>query len=124
MPRGTWQSALTRSNTECWRPSPNCLPFHALPGAEGRRPAKDQKVLFEWLEKGRVEGRLEAERELVRRLVAGRFGDAAAEDFVAVLADISDSDRLAAIAAGVFTCETVVELVKLAHGDTTPPERA
>ena len=85
----------------------------------------------EWLEKGRVEGRvegrmegrlegrLEGERELVRRLVARRFGEGAAEDFVAVLAGISDSDRLAAIAAGVFTCETVAELAKLARGNAT-----
>ena len=53
----------------------------------------------EWLERGRVEG----EREMVRRLVARRFGEGAAKDFVPVLANISDPDRLAAIAAEVFT---------------------
>ena len=75
----------------------------------------NQEWLEKGLEKGRVEGRLEGERELVRRLVARRFGEGAAEDFVPVLAGISDSDRLAAIAAEVFTCETVAELVRLAH---------
>ncbi len=67
----------------------------------------------EWLERGRVEG----EREMVRRLVARRFGEGAAKDFVPVLANISDPDRLAAIAAEVFTCETVAELVEWARGD-------
>lgn len=79
----------------------------------------------EWLEKGlekgraegRVEGRLEGERELVRRLVARRFGRGAAEDFVSVLAGISDSDRLTAVAAEVFRCATAVELLEWARGD-------
>ena len=79
----------------------------------------NQEWLERGLEKGRVEGRLEGERELVRRLVARRFGQGAAEDFVPVLASISDSDRLAAIAAEVFTCETAGELVKRARGDVT-----
>ena len=79
----------------------------------------NQEWLERGLEKGRVEGRLEGERELVRRLVARRFGQGAAEDFVPVLASISDSDRLAAIAAEVFTCETAGELVKWARGDVT-----
>ncbi|MDE2875269.1 MAG: Rpn family recombination-promoting nuclease/putative transposase [Gemmatimonadota bacterium] len=83
-----------------------------------------EKGLQKGLQRGLEKGRLEGERELVRRLVADRFGDGAAQDFVAVLADISDSDRLAAIAAGVFTCETVVELVRLARGDATALERA
>ncbi len=68
---------------------------------------------------GREEGRLEGEREMVLRLVARRFGEEAAEDFVPVLADISDSDRLAAIAAEVFACETVAELVERARGGGT-----
>ena len=79
----------------------------------------NQEWLERGLEKGRLEGRLEGERELVRRLVARRFGERAAKDFVPVLASISDSDRLAAIAAEVFTCETAGELVKWARGDVT-----
>lgn len=51
-------------------------------------------------------------------------GDWNSESGIRMLADISDSDRLAAIAAGVFTCETVVELVRLARGDATALERA
>ena len=73
----------------------------------------------EWLERGLEMGRLEGERELVRRLVARRFGERAAKDFVPVLAGISDSDRLAAIGADAFTCETAGELVKRARGDGT-----
>jgi len=78
-----------------------------------------EKGLEKGLEKGRREGRLEGERELVRLLVARRFGRGAAEDFVPVLAGISDSDRLAAIAAEVFTCETAAELAERARGDGT-----
>ena len=83
-----------------------------------------EKGLERGLQRGLEKGRLEGERELVRRLVARRLGEGAAEVFGPVLADISDSDRLAAIAAEVFTCETVAELVKAAHGDANAPERA
>ena len=71
----------------------------------------------EWLERGLAKGRLEGERELVCRLVARRFGQGAAEDLVPVLANISDSDRLAEIAAEVFTCKTAGELLEWARGD-------
>ena len=60
------------------------------------------------LEKGIERG----ERELVLRMVARRFGSGAADDLVPVLAGISDSDRMAAIAAKVFEFETVEELVE------------
>ena len=56
----------------------------------------------EWHAKGHLAG----ERALVRRLAARRFGQGAVEDLVPVLEDIADSERLAAIAAAVFTCET------------------
>ena len=68
------------------------------------------------LAKGIEQGRREGERELVRRLAARRFGQGAAEDLAPVLADISDSDRLAAIAAEVFTCETAGELIEWVRG--------
>lgn len=79
----------------------------------------NQEWLEKGLERGRREGRLEGERELVRLLVARRFGRGAAEDFVPLLASISDSDRLTAIAAEVFTCETAAELAEWARGDGT-----
>ena len=60
------------------------------------------------LEKGIKKG----ERELVLRMVTGRFGSRAADNLVPVLAGISDSDRIAAIAAKVFEFETVEELVE------------
>ena len=79
-----------------------------------------EKGMEKGLQKGRVEGReqgrLEGERALVRRLVARRFGEEAAEDFVPVLAGISDSDRLTAIATAVFACESAAELVRWARG--------
>ncbi|MCY3546443.1 MAG: hypothetical protein OXH49_06145 [Gemmatimonadetes bacterium] len=49
--------------------------------------------------------------------MARRFGQGATEDLVPVLASTSDSDRLAAIAAEVFTCETAGELLEWARGD-------
>ena len=79
----------------------------------------NQEWLEKGLEKGRREGRLEGERELVRRLVARRFGQGAAKDIVPLLASISDSDRLAAIATEVFTCETAAELAEWARRDGT-----
>ena len=70
----------------------------------------------EWLAKGIEQGRREGERELVCRLAARRFGQGAAQDLTPVLADISDSDRLATIAAEVFTCETAGELIEWVRG--------
>ncbi len=49
--------------------------------------------------------------------------EGAAEDFVPVLAGVSDSHRLAAIAAEVFVCETAAELVERARGDWTASVR-
>ena len=69
-----------------------------------------------WLEKGMKRGRLEGERDLVLRMVTRRFGPGAADQVAPVLARISDPDRIAAIAAGVFECETVDELVARARG--------
>lgn len=73
----------------------------------------------EWLEKGIAEGVEKGvekgERELVLRLVARRFGPTAADRLAPVLAGISDSDRIAAIAARVFECETADELVEWAR---------
>ena len=59
----------------------------------------------------RAEGHRQGELALVRRLVALRFGSGAEDDLAPVLSGISDPDRLAAIAAEVFQCESVAELV-------------
>ena len=73
----------------------------------------------EWLARGIEQGRQEGERELVRRLVARRFGTGASEHIAPVLAGISDVDRLAAIAAEVFECESVDELVDRIRGQVS-----
>ena len=65
----------------------------------------------EWLAKGRQEGIERGRRELVRRLVARRFGRGAGENIAPILAGISDADRLAEVAADVFECGSVDELV-------------
>ena len=77
---------------------------------------RDQRWLEKGLEKGIERGRLEGERNLVLRMVTRRFGPGAADQVAPVLARISDPDRIAAIAAGVFECETVEELVARARG--------
>ena len=65
----------------------------------------------EWLAKGIARG----EPALIRRLVARQFGSEAADELTPVLDGISDSDRLTAIAAKVFSCGTVEELVDRAQ---------
>ena len=70
----------------------------------------------EWLAKGIEQGIEQGERELLLRMATRRFGPEAADDLVPLLARISDSDELAAIAAQVFACETAEELVERARG--------
>ena len=68
----------------------------------------------EWLEKGIEQGRREA-RELLSRLAARRFGTTTAEQLMPLLEDISDPDRIAAIADGVLECRTGDEFLALAR---------
>ncbi|MCY3679217.1 MAG: Rpn family recombination-promoting nuclease/putative transposase [Gemmatimonadetes bacterium] len=77
---------------------------------------RDQQWLEKGLEKGIRRGRLQGERDLVLRMAARRFGAGAADDLAPVLAAVSDSDRVAAIAARVFECETADELIEWARG--------
>lgn len=64
-----------------------------------------------WLERGRLEG----ERDLVLRMVTRRFGSGAADNLAPVLEGVSNPDRIAAIAARAFECETAEELVAWAQ---------
>ena len=84
-------------------------------GIEQGRQEGIERGRQEGIERGRQEGiergRQEGERELVRRLVARRFGTGASEHIAPILAGVPDADRLAAIAAEVFECESVDELV-------------
>ena len=77
----------------------------------------------EWLEKGiqrgREEGtrkgRQEAERELLYRLAARKFGPGTAEQLIPFLDDLSDRGRIAAVANGIIECETGEELIARAR---------
>ena len=79
-----------------------------------------EELSRQWLEKGIErgveEGIEKGQRELILRLVTRRFGSSAADRLVPVLAGITDSDRIDALAARVFECETVEELVQWARG--------
>ncbi len=85
----------------------------------------------EGLERGRAQGReqglergekrgikrgleqgLAAERELLRRQAARKFGAAASDALVRHLADISDPDRLAGIGERIVDCRTGAELLE------------
>ena len=66
----------------------------------------------EWGEALNRQREEKGERELVLRMVARRFGAGAADNLVPVLAGVSGSDRMAAIAAKVFEFETAEELVE------------
>ena len=75
-----------------------------------------EELSREWLEKGVEKGIEKGQRELILRLVTRRFGSAAADRLVPVLAGITDSDGIDALAAMVFECETAEELVQWARG--------
>ena len=69
----------------------------------------------QWLEKGRREGvergRIEGERELVYRLVTRRFGPGAVEQLAPALEQVSDPERIAAVADAVLECQTAEEFI-------------
>lgn len=71
---------------------------------------RDQKWLEKGIEQGRVEG-LERERALVRRLAVRRFGPTIAESLAPRLDELSDSDRIAAVADAVIESETAEEFL-------------
>jgi hypothetical protein len=66
-------------------------------------------------EQGIERGRIDGERDLVRRLVSRRYGPEAADQLVPVLEELSDPDRIAAVADAVIDCETVEELIARAR---------
>ena len=77
-----------------------------------------QKGIEQGIELGRREGAervrhegLERERALVRRLAVRRFGPGISTRLGPLLAELSDPDRIAAIADGVLECKTVDEFL-------------
>ncbi len=72
----------------------------------------------QWLEKGIRQGRREGirrERALILRLVGRRFGSPAAERLAPVLHELSDHERIAAVADAVIECETAEDLLARAE---------
>ena len=68
------------------------------------------------IERGLVQG-LAAERELLRRQTARKFGAAASDALIRHLADISDPDRLAGIGERIVDCRTGAELLAWLDAD-------
>ncbi len=68
----------------------------------------------EWLAKGLEQG-IERERALVRGLAVRRFGSGVAQRLAPLLEQLSDADRIAAIATGVIECETADEFIARAR---------
>ena len=72
------------------------------------------------LERGQAQGLaqgLAAERELLRRMAARKFGAAAGDALARHLAGISDPDRLAGIGERIVDCGTGAELLDLLDAD-------
>ena len=70
-----------------------------------------EEGLEQGLEKGREEGRA-AQRALLGRLAAGKFGAATAEAFAARLAEIADRHRALEIGEWIIECEEGRELLQ------------
>lgn len=76
------------------------------------------KWAIRWYEDGLDEGRAEGieqgirqQKRLVRRLVVRRFGADIADRMVPTLDQLSDPERISAIADAIFDCETSEEFV-------------
>ncbi len=83
-----------------------------------------EKGLKQGLEQGEKRGEkrgleqgLAAERELLRRMAARKFGAAAGDELVSQLAGISDPERLAGIGERIVDCGTVAELLDWLDAD-------
>lgn len=69
-----------------------------------------EKGIEQGIERGRREG-IEREKALVRRLAVRRFGAATASKIIPLLDQISDSERITAIADAVIEAETSEEFI-------------
>ena len=97
--------------------------FTEVAKEDGKMMALAKRVLeweAEWHRQGFEEGieqGLAAERELLRRQAARKFGAAASDALVHHLADISDPDRLAGIGERIVDCRTGAELLEWLDAD-------
>ena len=69
----------------------------------------------QWLEKGIERGREQGERQMVYRLATHRFGSGIAEQLTPLLDQLSDPERIAAVATMAFDCETAEEFMARAR---------
>ncbi len=97
--------------------------FAEIETEEGQMMALAKRVReweAEWHRQGFEEGLeqgLAAERELLRRLAARKFGAAAGEALIRHLADISDPDRLAGVGERIVDCREGAELLEWLDAD-------
>ena len=79
-----------------------------------RNRKKEAQIFAQAMERGRAEG-LESERRLLERQAARRFGADAGERLSALLAGVSDPQRLAAVGDAIIDCGTGTELLAAAE---------
>lgn len=78
--------------------------------------AKVARSVIDWAKRGAEPELRDRLGEWISQVLVTLHGSEGREDFAPVLAGISDSDRLTAIATGVFACESAAELVRWARG--------
>ena len=71
-----------------------------------------QKGIEQGVERGIESGRVQGEREVVYRQVTRRFGPGTAEQLLPLLDQLSEPERIAAIADAVIECETAEEFLQ------------
>ena len=74
-----------------------------------------EKGIERGIEQGIEQGRQQGERQMVFRLAAHRFGPGIAEQLAPLLDQLSDPDRIAAVATMVLECETAEEFIARAR---------
>ena len=79
-----------------------------------RNRKNEARIYAQALEQGRAEG-LEFHRRLLERQAARRFGADVGERLSALLAGVSEPDRLAAVGEAIIECGTGAELLAAAE---------
>ena len=74
-----------------------------------------EKGIEKGIERGIEQGRQQGERQMVFRLAAHRFGPGIAEQLAPLLDQLSDPDRIAAVATMVLECENAEEFIARAR---------
>ena len=84
-------------------------------GIERGREQGIEQGIERGIEQGIEQGRQQGERQMVFRLAAHRFGPGVAEQLAPLLDQLSDPDRIAAVATMVLECETAEEFIARAR---------